>query len=176
MKEKIEQLAEKHLGRIMEVRRELHRFPELGFKEFKTAEIIKKELDRIGIPYDSGIAVTGIVGLIKGKKDGKTVLLRADIDALPIDEESNCEFKSEIAGNMHACGHDFIIAAALILAKIVTEEQENFPVRIRFLFEPAEEIGEGAKRMLQAGALENPKADAFLMFHYAADMTYYTTD
>ena len=79
-------------------------------------------------------------------------------------------------GCMHACGHDFIIAAALILAKIVTEEQENFPVRIRFLFEPAEEIGEGAKRMLQAGALENPKADAFLMFHYAADMTYYTTD
>ena len=76
---------------------------------------------------------------------------------------------------MHACGHDMILAAALILAKIVAEEQrmqENFPVRLRFLFEPAEEIGEGAKRMLQAGALENPKADAFLMFHYAADMTF----
>ena len=72
---------------------------------------------------------------------------------------------------MHACGHDFIIASALILAKIVAEEQRNFPVRIRFLFEPAEEIGEGAKRMIQAGALENPKADAFLMFHYATDMT-----
>ena len=76
MKEKIEQLAEKHLERIMEIRRELHRFPELGFKEFKTAEIIKKELARIGIPYESEIAVTGIVGLIKGKKEGKTVLYR----------------------------------------------------------------------------------------------------
>ena len=77
---------------------------------------------------------------------------------------------------MHACGHDMILAAALILAKIVAEEQrmqESFPVRLRFLFEPAEEIGEGAKRMLQAGALENPKADAFLMFHYAADMTFW---
>ena len=106
MKEKIEQLAEKYLERIMEMRRELHRFPELGFKEFKTAEIIKKELDRIGIPYESEIAATGIVGLIKGKKEGKTVLLRADMDALPVEEESRCEFKSEIAGNMHACGHD----------------------------------------------------------------------
>ena len=71
MKEKIEQLAEKHLERIMEMRRELHKVPELGFKEFKTAEIIKKELERIGIPYESEIAVTGIVGLIKGKKRGK---------------------------------------------------------------------------------------------------------
>lgn len=139
MKEKIEQLAEKHLERIMEIRRELHRFPELGFKEFKTAEIIKKELDRIGIPYESEIAVTGIVGLIKGKKEGKTVLLRADIDALPIDEESRCEFKSEIAGNMHACGHDGHAAGLLGAAMILNELKDEIAGNVKLVFQPAEE-------------------------------------
>lgn len=165
MKEKIEQLAEKHLGRIMEVRRELHRFPELGFKEFKTAEIIKKELDRIGIPYDSGIAVTGIVGLIKGKKDGKTVLLRADIDALPIDEESSCEFKSEIAGNMHACGHDGHAAGLLGAAMILNELKDEISGNIKLVFQPAEEGPGGADPMIKAGILENPKVDAAFGCH-----------
>lgn len=93
------------------------------------------------------------------------------MDALPIQEQTGLPYASVNQGCMHACGHDMILAAALILAKIVAEEQETFPVRMRFLFEPAEEIGEGAKRMIQAGALKDPRPDAFLMFHYAADMT-----
>ncbi|MDU1909765.1 M20 family metallopeptidase [Fusobacterium sp.] len=165
MKEKIEQLAEKHLERIMEVRRELHRFPELGFKEFKTAEIIKKELDRIGIPYESEIAVTGIVGLIKGKKEGKTVLLRADIDALPIDEESRCEFKSEIEGNMHACGHDGHAAGLLGAAMILNELKDEIAGNIKLVFQPAEEGPGGADPMIKAGILENPKVDAAFGCH-----------
>lgn len=165
MKEKIEQLAEKHLERIMEIRRELHRFPELGFKEFKTAEIIKKELDRIGIPYESEIAVTGIVGLIKGKKEGKTVLLRADIDALPIDEESRCEFKSEIAGNMHACGHDGHAAGLLGAAMILNELKDEIAGNVKLVFQPAEEGPGGAEPMIKAGILENPKVDAAFAAH-----------
>lgn len=165
MKEKIEQLAEKHLERIMEMRRELHKVPELGFKEFKTAEIIKKELERIGIPYESEIAVTGIVGLIKGKKDGKTVLLRADIDALPIDEESRCEFKSEIAGNMHACGHDGHAAGLLGAAMILNELKDEIAGNIKLVFQPAEEGPGGADPMIKAGILENPKVDAAFGCH-----------
>ena len=134
---------------------------------------------------------TGLIAELPGLKDReKLVVLRAEMDALPIQEQTGLPYASVNQGCMHACGHDFILAAALILAKIIAEEEneekkscegqkeyetqkkkERFPVRIRFLFEPAEEIGEGARRMLQAGALQNPKADAFLMFHYAADMT-----
>ena len=122
------------------------------------------------------IEPTGLIAELSSLRNReKLVVLRAEMDALPIQEQTNLPYASVNQGCMHACGHDMILAAALILAKIVAEEQrmqENFPVRLRFLFEPAEEIGEGAKRMLQAGALENPKADAFLMFHYAADMTF----
>ena len=122
------------------------------------------------------IEPTGLIAELPSLRNReKLVVLRAEMDALPIQEQTNLPYASVNQGCMHACGHDMILAAALILAKIVAEEQrmqESFPVRLRFLFEPAEEIGEGAKRMLQAGALENPKADAFLMFHYAADMTF----
>jgi len=100
MEEKIKKLSEKYLERVMELRRELHKYPELGFDLFKTAEIVKKELDRIGIPYQSEIAKTGIVATIKGGKPGKTVLLRADMDALPITEESRCGFKSTHEGKV----------------------------------------------------------------------------
>lgn len=165
MKEKIEQLAEKYLERIMEMRRELHRFPELGFKEFKTAEIIKKELDRIGIPYESEIAATGIVGLIKGKKEGKTVLLRADMDALPVEEESRCEFKSEIAGNMHACGHDGHVAGLLGAAMILNDLKDEIAGNVKLVFQPAEEGPGGADPMIKAGILENPKVDAAFGCH-----------
>ena len=175
-----------------------------NFDEILTGEAVCKANARMGIPDKSCLSehytqtinqegtdltylpdtqkgFTGVIGILRCGS-GPVVALRFDIDALPIQESSEEThfpakngFSSQNNGVMHACGHDMILAAALILAKIVAEEQrmqENFPVRLRFLFEPAEEIGEGAKRMLQAGALENPKADAFLMFHYAADMTF----
>ena len=130
-----------------------------------------KALRKLGYEIVS-IEPTGLIAELPSLRNReKLVVLRAEMDALPIQEQTNLPYASVNQGCMHACGHDMILAAALILAKIVAEEQRNFPVRIRFLFEPAEEIGEGAKRMIQAGALENPKADAFLMFHYATDMT-----
>ena len=156
---------------LIELRHHFHQHPELALQEVETSAYIRRYLEKLGYEIKP-VEPTGLIAELPCLRDRKKVIvLRAEMDALPIQEQTGLSYASVNEGCMHACGHDFIIAAALILAKIVAEEQANFPVRIRFLFEPAEEIGEGAKRMLQAGALENPKADAFLMFHYAADMT-----
>ena len=157
---------------LMELRRYFHRHPELALKEIETSEYIRKYLQKLGYEITPA-EPTGLIAELPFLKDReKLIVLRAEMDALPIQEQTGLAYASVNQGCMHACGHDFILASALILAKVVAEEQKNFPVRMRFLFEPAEEIGEGAKRMLRAGALENPKADAFLMFHYAADMPF----
>lgn len=156
---------------LLSLRRHFHQYPELALQEVKTSAFIRIYLEKLGYEI-TPVEPTGLIAELPSLKIRKRlIVLRAEMDALPIQEQTELPYASVNQGCMHACGHDFIIASALILAKIVAEEQRNFPVRIRFLFEPAEEIGEGAKRMLQAGALENPKADAFLMFHYATDMT-----
>ena len=166
---------EKYTEELITLRHYFHQYPELALQEVETSAYIRKYLEKLGYEIVP-IEPTGLIAELPSLRNReKLVVLRAEMDALPIQEQTNLPYASVNQGCMHACGHDMILAAALILAKIVAEEQrmqENFPVRLRFLFEPAEEIGEGAKRMLQAGALENPKADAFLMFHYAADMTF----
>ena len=156
---------------LIELRHHFHQHPELALQEVETSAYIRRYLEKLGYEIKP-VEPTGLIAELPCLRDRKKVIvLRAEMDALPIQEQTGLSYASVNEGCMHACGHDFILASALILAKIVAEESEKFPVRIRFLFEPAEDIGEGAKRMLQAGALENPKADAFLMFHYAADMT-----
>ena len=175
---------------LISLRHHFHQHPELALQEVETSAYIRRYLEKLGYEI-TPVEPTGLIAELPGLKDRKKlVVLRAEMDALPIQEQTGLPYESVNQGYMHACGHDFILAAALILAKIIAEEEneekkscegqkeyetrkkkERFPVRIRFLFEPAEEIGEGARRMLQAGALQNPKADAFLMFHYAADMT-----
>lgn len=156
---------------LIELRHHFHQHPELALQEVETSAYIRRYLEKLGYEIKS-VEPTGLIAELPCLRDReKVIVLRAEMDALPIQEQTGLSYASVNEGCMHACGHDFILASALILAKIVAEESEKFPVRIRFLFEPAEEIGEGAKRMLQAGALEDPKADAFLMFHYAADMT-----
>ena len=166
---------EKYTEELITLRHYFHQHPELALQEVETSAYIRKYLEKLGYEIVP-IEPTGLIAELPSLRNReKLVVLRAEMDALPIQEQTNLPYASVNQGCMHACGHDMILAAALILAKIVSEEQrmqESFPVRLRFLFEPAEEIGEGAKRMLQAGALENPKADAFLMFHYAADMTF----
>ena len=166
---------EKYTEELITLRHYFHQYPELALQEVETSAYIRKYLEKLGYEIVP-IEPTGLIAELPSLRNReKLVVLRAEMDALPIQEQTNLPYASVNQGCMHACGHDMILAAALILAKIVAEEQrmqESFPVRLRFLFEPAEEIGEGAKRMLQAGALENPKADAFLMFHYAADMTF----
>lgn len=165
MKKKIMDLTDKFLPQIMELRRELHKIPELGFNEFKTAEVIKRELKKLNIPFESEVVKTGIVAIIKGKEDGKTVLLRADIDALPLQEESRCEFKSEHDGCMHACGHDGHTASLLGVAMILNELKDEIKGNIKLVFQPAEEGPGGAKPMIEAGVLENPKVDAVFGCH-----------
>lgn len=162
---KIDALAKKNLEKMRAIRRELHQYPELGFQEFKTAQLIKKELDILGIPYQSEIAKTGIVALIKGNKPGKTVLLRADMDALPINEETESEYKSLIPGVMHACGHDGHVAGLLGAAMILNELKDNISGNIKLVFQPAEEGPGGAKPMIDEGILENPKVDAAYACH-----------
>ena len=139
---------------LIELRHHFHQHPELALQEVETSAYIRRYLEKLGYEIKP-VEPTGLIAELPCLRDRKKVIvLRAEMDALPIQEQTGLSYASVNEGCMHACGHDFILASALILAKIVAEESEKFPVRIRFLFEPAEEIGEGAKRMLQAGALE----------------------
>ena len=131
---------------IIEIRRELHRHPELMYEEFKTSELVRRELDKLGIPYESPIAKTGVLGTI-GNGNGPCVALRADMDALPIHEETDVPFKSEIDGKMHACGHDCHTSMLLGAAKILKENEKNVNGTIKLLFQPAEEGGAAGKLM-----------------------------
>ncbi len=139
--------------RLVHFRRELHRHPELAFQEKQTAERICRELDRLGITYKSGVAETGILAEIPGGDGGPAVALRADIDALPILEETCLPFASEHEGVMHACGHDGHTTMVLGAAELLAQDGA-LPAPVRVLFQPAEERGAGAKAMIAAGALE----------------------
>jgi len=149
----------------IEIRRDLHRHPELGFQEFRTADIIAQELTRLGLQVTTGVAKTGVTALMEGERPGATLLLRADIDALPVQEETGFEFASEFPGVMHACGHDGHIAALLTTARILNEMKQNLNGSIKFMFQPAEEGLGGAKRMIDEGILKDPPVDAALALH-----------
>lgn len=147
-------------------------YPELGLQEKQTSAYIRDYLEKRGYEI-TFVEPTGMIAeLPELKNRKKTVVLRAEMDGLPMEEKTGLPFASRNQGCMHACGHDGILAVALTLCGILAEEKDSFPVNVRFLFEPAEEIGEGAKRMLAAGALEDPVPDAFLMFHFAVDMPF----
>lgn len=140
---------------MIDIRRDLHRHPELAFQEIRTADRICLELDRLGITYQRGVAQTGIVADIPGRgDDSKKVALRADMDALPIQEETELPFSSENDGVMHACGHDGHTTMVLGAAELLVRDG-NLPAPVRLVFQPAEERGAGAKAMIAAGALDN---------------------
>jgi hippurate hydrolase len=142
-------------ARVVSLRRDLHRRPELSWQEQWTAGRIARELDDLGIPYRTGIAGTGLIAEIPGPSDRPDlpyVALRADMDALPIDEDSGEPFSSETPGVMHACGHDGHVAMVIGAAALLLESGAPLPVRL--VFQPAEELGEGAKAMVEQGALE----------------------
>ena len=160
----IEKLIYENIDEIIKIRRDLHKIPELSGEEYKTAEYIRNKLSEYGIPY-SVVDKTGTVALIKGKNPGKTVLLRADIDALPIDENNTLEFKSEHRGIMHACGHDIHIACVLYAGKILNDMKDSLKGNIKLVFQPQEEDAGGAEPMIAAGVMENPHVDASFALH-----------
>ncbi len=135
------------------LRRELHRTPELAWQEFATAAAVERELDRAGIPHRR-IGETGVLGVIRGARPGGAVALRADMDALPVEEQNTCDYRSAVPGRMHACGHDGHTAMLLGAARLLAEERDALAGEVRLLFQPAEETGGGARAMIRAGALE----------------------
>lgn len=140
-------------------------YPELGFQEVRTAGIVARELGNLGLEITSGIAQTGVVGLLEGSHPGPTLLVRFDMDALPIEEQTGVDYASIHPGIMHACGHDGHVAVGLSTARILSTLRENIHGIVKFVFQPAEEGMGGAERMIEAGVLENPKADAALSMH-----------
>lgn len=159
-----EKLAFEMKDELIEIRRELHKIPETEFEEFKTSEYIRNKLEEYKIPYIVS-AKTGIVASIQGYKDGKTVLLRADIDGLPIKDESKFEIKSEREGYMHACGHDIHATCLLGAAKILNEIKNTIVGNVKLVFQPAEEGVGGALPMIENGVLENPSVDCAFALH-----------
>jgi amidohydrolase len=152
------------------MRRDFHIHPELGFREFRTSGIVAKELEALGIEVTKGVGKTGVVGLLEGTRPGPTLLLRFDMDALPIREETGAEYASQNEGVMHACGHDGHTAIGLTVAKILNAHREELAGTIKFCFQPSEEgtNGEetgGAELMMQDGLLESPKVEAALALH-----------
>ncbi|MBV9277383.1 MAG: amidohydrolase [Candidatus Eremiobacteraeota bacterium] len=152
------------LTRVVELRREIHRHPELGLHEEKTAATVEQELDRIGIEHRR-LAGTGVVALVRGAKQGPIVALRADMDALPITEESGEPFSSENRGVMHACGHDAHTAMLLGAAATLQSRRSEFAGTVVCIFQPAEEGPGGALPMVEAGVLRDPPVRAIAMLH-----------
>jgi amidohydrolase len=151
---------------VIALRRTLHQWPELGFQEQRTSTLIAQQLAAMGIEVKTGIAQTGVLGILQGNAPGKTVLLRADIDGLPIEEASGSPYASQNHGVMHACGHDGHTAILLTVAKLLTQCRGEFSGTVKFAFQPAEELPPGgAKGMIEEGVLENPKVDAVFGLH-----------
>lgn len=166
MVNKINKLYEKYYSNIVDIRHELHRNPEVGYAEFKTSKLVANTLKNLGIEVQTNVAKTGVIGLIKGKYPGKTILLRADMDALRVNEETDVEFKSQVPGVMHACGHDGHTASLLGAAMILNELKDELHGNVKLMFQPDEEITGGALPMIEEGILENPKVDALLVDIY----------
>lgn len=145
-------------------RREIHAHPELGFEEHKTSSLVENALRDAGIPTQR-VAKTGVVGILEGGSPGKTLALRADMDALPLQERSGEPYASQIPNVMHACGHDAHTAMLLGAAVSLANEREQIQGNIKFLFQPAEEGPGGALPMIEAGVLESPHVDAAVMIH-----------
>ncbi len=166
----VELIKEKALAykeEVIAIRRHIHQNPELSFEEFNTSKFVCSKLDEYGIEYKSGIVKTGIVGLIKGQNPSyKTIALRADLDALPIIEENDVDYKSNNEGVMHACGHDVHASSLLGVAKILNELRDQFEGTVKLIFQPGEErLPGGASLMIKEGVLENPAPSAVIAQH-----------
>lgn len=162
--------AKSLFGYTQALRRDFHIHPELGFREVRTGGIVAKELESLGIEVTKGVGRTGVVGLLEGAMPGPTLLLRFDMDALPITEETGAEYISQNRGVMHACGHDGHTAIGLTVAKMLNARRDQLAGTIKFCFQPSEEgnngeeVG-GAEMMMRDGVLDSPKVDMTLALH-----------
>ncbi|MDX1407244.1 MAG: M20 family metallopeptidase [Saprospiraceae bacterium] len=167
LKDKVKELAGTWHERVVEIRRHLHMHPELSFEEMHTGRYIEHQLNEIGIPCSHGWAGHGVVGMIEGNRpDHQVVALRADIDALPIQEESDVSYRSQNAGVMHACGHDVHTASLLGVARILHTLRKQFDGTVKLIFQPGEErMPGGASLMIEEGVLENPRPKCIIGQH-----------
>ena len=178
-----DRIADQIEPKVIEWRHDIHQNPELGNREFRTAQIIAKHLKALGLEVQTGVAHTGVVALLKGGKPGPVVALRADMDALPVTEEVDLPFASKVkttwagkeSGVMHACGHDTHVAILMGVAQALVQVKDRLPGTVKFLFQPAEESpppGEegGAALMIKQGAMENPKPEAVFGLHITSVM------
>lgn len=170
--ELVKEKAEEQLEKIIQWRRFLHQHPEPAYQEQATSAFVIEQLKKMDISYQSGIAQTGIVALIKGKNpDKKCIALRADMDALPIEEQNTCSYASQKKGYMHACGHDVHTASLLGAASLLQKFREEWEGTIKLIFQPAEEvIPSGAAAMIQEGALENPRPSCIFGMHVTPEL------
>ncbi len=147
------------------LRRDFHQHPELGFEEKRTAAIVAQHLTDLGFDVKTGVARTGVIGVLEGRQPGPVILLRFDMDALPLTEENETEYASQNPGVMHACGHDGHTAIGLTVANILAQNRDQFTGTVKFAFQPAEEGWGGAERMVLEGLLRNPKVNIALGLH-----------
>ena len=171
--ETIDALAEAVNEQVIAWRRDIHANPELGMQEFRTAALVAEHLESLGIEVETGVGGTGVVGILRGGREGPVVALRADMDGLPVTEQTDLPFASKATamwqgrevGVMHACGHDNHVAILMGVASVLSEMQDELPGTVKFLFQPAEEGPGGAEPMIADGAFDNPRPDAVFGLH-----------
>ena len=157
------------LEEMVATRRDLHAHPELAFEEHRTSALVAEKLKALGIEHRTGVGKTGVLATVRGARGGKTVLLRADMDALPIQEESSVPYRSQAPGKMHACGHDCHTSILLGVARRLARERDALSGAVTLAFQPAEEVGGGAEAMIKDGALD-PRPDAAFGVHVWQDL------
>lgn len=166
------QEAEALFEDLVKIRRDFHRHPELGFEEMRTSGIVATRLRELGLEVQTGVGQTGVVGIMEGPRPGPTVLMRFDMDALPIQEENETDYISQNPGRMHACGHDGHMSIGLGVAQLMARHQDRISGTLKFVFQPAEEGLGGAFAMIADGVLENPRPDIALALHLWNEIPY----
>jgi amidohydrolase len=172
IQQKIKNLSERYFQDTVDIRRHLHQYPELSFKEYETSKFIQQKLSDYGIAFQSGIVETGVLAVIEGNNpSSRCIALRADIDALPIQELNSSDYASKHEGIMHACGHDVHTASLLGVGRILNELREDWEGTIKLIFQPGEEkLPGGASLMIAEGVLENPKVDKIIGQHVSPEL------
>ncbi len=166
LQQRVKAEAEKIFPRMIRLRRDIHAHPELGYQEVRTSRLIASELRKFGIEVKTGVAKTGVVGLLEGSGKGRTVAIRGDMDALPMKELNKFDFRSTIDGRMHACGHDAHTTMVLGAAMVLSALRKDVCGKVKFLFEPSEEKNPpGAREMIRQGVLKNPAVNAIFGLH-----------